>query len=188
MAIWYTADTHFGHENIIKFCKRPYKSASHMDGALLENMWKVVGAEDELWIVGDFAFGEAAKNTAYLNQIFQQLPGASKHLIVGNHDLTPTLELPWDSINHLTEVRDGKLQQRNTLCHYPMITWNHARRGALQLFGHVHNNWRGSRNSVNVGVDVWDFTPINFTAIERRARTQAVNKHWDDAETKIELM
>lgn len=27
---------------------------------------------------------------------------------------------------------------RNTLCHYPMTTWNHARREALQLYGHVH--------------------------------------------------
>ena len=69
-----------------------------------------------------------------------------------------------------------------------MITWNHARRGALQLFGHVHNNWRGSQNSINVGVDVWDFTPIRFAEIERRARGLPVNKHWSDAETKAELI
>jgi calcineurin-like phosphoesterase family protein len=188
MAIWYTADTHFGHENIINFCKRPFKSASHMDAALLENMWEVVKPEDELWIVGDFAFGEAAKNRTYLDQIFQQLPVASKHLIVGNHDGPPTLDLAWETISNLAEVSDGPLKQSNTLCHYPMITWNHARRGALQLFGHVHNNWRGSSNSVNVGVDVWDFKPIKFADIERRARSLAINKHWDDAETKRELI
>lgn len=63
-----------------------------------------------------------------------------------------------------------------------MITWNHARRDALQIFGHVHNNWCGSRNSVNVGVDVWDFMPIRFEDIARRVKTLPVNKHWADVE------
>jgi hypothetical protein len=37
-----------------------------------------------------------------------------------------------------------------------MITWNHARRDALQMLAmFTANNWRGSRNSVNAGVDVW---------------------------------
>ncbi len=79
MTIWYTADTHFGHENIMRFCNRPFMSASQMDAALLENMWKVVGPEDQLWILGDFAFGSKAKDSAYVEQIFNQLPGAERH-------------------------------------------------------------------------------------------------------------
>ncbi|SMX36742.1 hypothetical protein OCA8868_01079 [Octadecabacter ascidiaceicola] len=63
-----------------------------------------------------------------------------------------------------------------------MITWNHARRDALQLFAHVHNNWKGSSNSVNVGIDVWDFMPVRFEDIARRARSMPVNKHWADVE------
>lgn len=57
MTIWYTADTHFGHENIIRFCNRPSSSISRMDAALLENMWKLVKPDDYPWILGDFAFG-----------------------------------------------------------------------------------------------------------------------------------
>lgn len=153
-----------------------------MDATILENMWKVVGPEDELWILGDFAFGPKSNESTYLEQIFNQLPGAKQHLIIGNHDHEPTLELPWDSVSLLTELRDGPQNQLNTLCHYPMITWNHARRGALQLFGHVHDNWRGSRNSVNVGVDVWDFMPISYNDIVRRANKLHPNKHWNDVE------
>ncbi len=74
---------------------------------MLENMWKVVGLEDQLWILGDFAFGSKAKDSTYVEQIFNQLPGAEHHLIVGNHDHKPTLELPWDSISHFAELRDG---------------------------------------------------------------------------------
>lgn len=184
MTIWYTADTHFGHENILSHCKRPFSSVAQMDATLIENMWKVVGPEDQLWIVGDFAFGAKAKDPAYLENIFLQLPGAEKHLIIGNHDLEPTLQLPWTSASHLVELPDGPNGHSNTLCHYPMITWHHARKGALQLFGHVHNNWKGSNNSVNVGVDVWDFMPMSFNDIARRAKTLPKNKHWGDVEPR----
>ena len=180
MTVWYTADTHFGHENIIMHCARPFRSASHMDSVLIENMWKVVKPEDTLWIVGDFAFGRASKDVEWLEAMFGQLPGAEKHLVVGNHDCGPTRCLPWTSVSHMAEVKDGG--RRGVLCHYPMITWNGARRGALQLFGHVHGQWLGTRNSVNVGVDVWDFMPVTFTDIERRARELAVNLHWEDVE------
>ncbi len=57
-----------------------------MDGALIENLWSKVGPEDVLWIVGDFAFGPRAKDLGWLEGLLGQLPGAKKHLVVGNHD------------------------------------------------------------------------------------------------------
>lgn len=107
MNIWYTADTHFGHENILRFCNRPFSSVSQMDAALLENMWNLVKPEDQLWILGDFAFGAKAKDSAYVETIFNQLPRVERHLVIGNHDLEPTLELPWDSVSNYKELRDG---------------------------------------------------------------------------------
>ena len=66
MAHWYTADLHFGHEAIIDFCRRPFRSASHMDGALLENLWSKVAPDDDLWILGDFAWGKRSDDEAWL--------------------------------------------------------------------------------------------------------------------------
>jgi len=46
----------------------------------------------------------------------------------------------------------------------------------------VHQNWAGSRNSVNVGVDVWNFRPVTLPEIERRAAKLPVNPLWDQVE------
>lgn len=118
----------------------------------------------------------------YLQRCFHRIPGR-KHLIVGNHDKAWVRSFGWSSVQDIVSLKDG--DQWFVLCHYPMQTWNHARRGAIQIFGHVHNNWRGSRNSVNVGVDVWDFQPMQAVDIMRRAKTLPVNRHWKDVEPGI---
>ncbi len=182
MVKWYTADPHFGHENIMTFCRRPFRNTKGMDNTIIRNLWSCVGPEDELWILGDFADPRGACSPTWLMTIFDQLPGKSKHFVTGNHDYETVLKLPWDSVNALVEVPDGPKKQRNTLCHYPLLTWNYSRRGALNLFGHVHNNWLGSRNSINVGVDVWDFMPVRFEDIEERAKTLPINKYWEEVE------
>ena len=138
---WYTADTHFGHENVIRLSGRPFRSASHMDGVLIENLWAKVQPDDVLWIVGDFAFGERAKDLDWLEGIFGQPPGAEKHLVIGNHDGEATLLLPWDGVHQLAEVHDPAAELPAVLCHYPMMTWHRARKGALHLFGHVHDDF-----------------------------------------------
>ncbi len=179
MANWYTADTHFGHANIIRHCDRPFADAQEMDAAIIRNVRERVKPGDDLWIIGDFAFGAPARSESYCRGVFEQLPGR-KHLIVGNHDFKPTRSLPWASVREIAELRDGG--KALVLCHYPMLTWNRARNGALQLFGHVHNNWQGTRNSVNVGVDVWDFNPVQLPEILERAQSLPVNSYWRNVE------
>jgi calcineurin-like phosphoesterase family protein len=132
--------------------------------------------------VGDFAHGPKAKELAYLEGLFGQLPGARKHLVIGNHDGDLTQSLPWNSVAEITQVKDGKQGLSHTLCHYPMMTWNGARKGSLQFFGHVHDRWKGSRNAINVGVDQWSFSPVSIDEITQRARSLATNKHWPDVE------
>ncbi|MBL8880695.1 MAG: hypothetical protein JNG88_16400 [Phycisphaerales bacterium] len=53
--IWFTADTHFGHANIIKHCRRPFASVEEMDETLLRNINARVGRSDTLYHLGDFA-------------------------------------------------------------------------------------------------------------------------------------
>jgi len=59
--------------------------------------------------------------------------------------------------------------------------------GAVIGSHHVHNNWPGTRNSVNVGADVWEFRPVCLSEIEQRARSLPVNQYWDEVEPGCDL-
>ena len=51
----------------------------------------------------------------------------------------------------------------------------------------MRNKWRGTRSSVNVGVDVWDYTPVRFGDVARLAKSLPPNVHWRDVEHGAEL-
>lgn len=116
MTFWYTADLHFGHESITPDARHPFRDTAHMDAALIEALWQKVGPEDDLWIIGDFAFGPKAKDPDWLLMLFGQLPDARRHLIIGNHDGPLTPALPWDSVSLLAEVEDPAAPLPVTLC------------------------------------------------------------------------
>lgn len=184
MTNFYTADPHFGHANIMKFCDRPFSRVGEMDSRILNAYQSSVGPDDDLWILGDLTFARS-EDRGRVAAMLGSIP-CRKHLVAGNHDPAWVRELPeWSSVHDLVEIKDG--DTRLTLCHYPMITFPGARRGALQLFGHVHDNWQGSRNSVNVGVDVWGFAPVTLDRIRRRASRLPINPLWADVEPRSAL-
>jgi len=78
--IWFTADLHLGHTNIIKHCDRPYYSIKDMDDSIIQNWNSVVSRKDTVYIVGDFIWKASLKGY-YLHQL-----NGKKILIKGNHD------------------------------------------------------------------------------------------------------
>jgi calcineurin-like phosphoesterase family protein len=82
MKVWVTADTHFGHENIIDFCKRPFRNVDEMNEALIQKWNDLVRAEDVVWHLGEFGFGDMEQ----IQDWVRALNGEIK-LIRGNHDL-----------------------------------------------------------------------------------------------------
>lgn len=54
-----TADTHFCHENIIKYCNRPFRDLSHMNSALIKKWNTLVSKNDYVFVLGDFSLGNA---------------------------------------------------------------------------------------------------------------------------------
>ena len=51
---WFTADEHYGHKNVLAYCKRPFSSIHNMDIALIQNHNNVVSTDDTTFHLGDF--------------------------------------------------------------------------------------------------------------------------------------
>ena len=53
--IFVTSDNHFGHENIIKHCRRPFANAEAMDECMIDRWNSTVGPDDDVFHLGDIA-------------------------------------------------------------------------------------------------------------------------------------
>ena len=168
MAIYFTADTHFGHTNIIKYCNRPFKSCEEMDEILYNNWSSTVQNSDEIYHLGDVIFGQNLNNAKkYISKI-STLSG-KKFLIPGNHD-PKYIHLLQDAFTLVHEIHTINAQIHATrqffvLCHYPMLTWQGIFRGVRQLFGHVHGLIAPNKKRCDVGVDVWSYTPVRLETL-----------------------
>jgi calcineurin-like phosphoesterase family protein len=93
-------------------------------------------------------------------------------LIRGNHDALAE-RLEWDApIVDVQRVfvQDPGMPERVPLwvSHYAHRTWPHAWHGDLHLYGHSHGSLPGTRTSLDVGVDCWNWTPVRLAAIQER--------------------
>lgn len=157
--IYFTSDTHFGHENIINYCQRPFSCVEAMDTFMLEQINATVKEDDTLYHLGDFAWHNIAK------EIRDQIKCQDIHLVWGNHDKHDIKGLFKSTHNILELAIEG---QEIVLCHYPMRAWNRSHYGAWNLFGHVHGAYDDLPNgkSLDVGVDSHDFKPWSFEQLK----------------------
>ena len=54
--IYFTADTHFGHANIIKMCERPFSDVETMNESMIAAWNERVRGNDTVYVVGDMFF------------------------------------------------------------------------------------------------------------------------------------
>lgn len=132
--IYYIADTHFGHTNVLRFDNRPFNDIASMEEALIHNWNKRITDEDDVYILGDCFW----KNEENSINIIKKLRGRI-HLIKGNHDrVNGKLKNHYHSIKEQDEINDnGRLV---IVSHYPMLFYKNQRYGAYMLYGHVHNS------------------------------------------------
>ena len=130
---FYIADTHFGHENVIRFDNRPFNNIEEHDEALIANWNSVVTNEDHVYVLGDFAF----KNATDVSQYTESLNG-HLHLIRGNHDKrTNEYESCFETVDDILTVTDvlGGAKRKVVLCHYWMPFVGQKK---IMLYGHTH--------------------------------------------------
>lgn len=170
--IFFTSDTHFGHFNVISHCDRPFTDKVTMDYNLIDNWNSVVGEDDIVFHLGDFAL-EGPKRT---HEILNQLKGRI-HLVKGNHEKSVLKKEytrdRFESISDILEIRvmDDELDYENAdiiMCHYPMLSWRGSNHGSIHLFGHVHGTLiHPSPKAIDVGVDNHGYTPLSYNDIKK---------------------
>ena len=165
---YYTSDTHFFHANIIEYCNRPFTNVTHMDKSLIREWNRKVTTEDDIYILGDFAFARAA-DISKVETLCKKLNGR-KHLIYGNHDVI-----------HPHRLAEAGIQS----LHYPYLTLDNGwhlihdpslavafPKGSVVLAGHIHDLTgdkviaNKDKLVINVGVDIWNYQPVSEEEIE----------------------
>jgi len=166
MKYFYSSDQHFDHRNIIRLCNRPFESLEEMQNTMIENWNNVVGANDRVYILGDFAF---SKKT--FDIIVPKLKGY-KTFIKGNHDREALRKCDFDPTEYVSILNDSihNVMDNNrkvVLCHYPLYEWEDSYKGAIHVHGHCHQNIgiNYRHNAYDVGVDGWNFAPVTLDQI-----------------------
>ncbi|MCD7981875.1 MAG: metallophosphoesterase [Clostridiales bacterium] len=165
--IYFTADTHFGHANIIRTCERPFETVDEMDHVLSENWNSRVKNDDTVYVLGDMFY---RCDTEKAEDILRRLKGR-KILIVGNHDRSWMSGIDasryFDEISLMMEGTDG--QHVFTACHYPLLSWPRQAR-TYMVYGHMHNDTEADffpllaerEKALNAGCDINHFVPVTF--------------------------
>lgn len=184
MTIFYTSDLHLWHERIIELCNRPFSGVEEMNDKIIENWNYEVGYDDTVYILGDLALGTIRESLLIVPKL-----NGHKLLVPGNHDRV------WSGYPHKAQKAEEMLNLYKDagltilpeqvsltnnwkLCHFPTSGDNYTDdrypeyRPTLEpdewlIHGHVHNLWTVKGRQINVGVDVWDFTPVRQEVLEK---------------------
>jgi len=161
------ADTHFFHENIIRYENRPFKDAEHMNKEIIKRWNNTVKKNDKVFVLGDVFFHETEKTA---KDIISSLNG-NKILILGNHDRKSVKY--WMDIG-FSEVYKYPIIYKDffILSHEPPTYFNDSC-PYFYIYGHVHSTDMYktiTNNSACVSVERWDYTPVSINKIVELAK------------------
>lgn len=128
---FFTSDPHFGHGNIIKYCRRTAfldadeaarlrrgedfrvsdQSVERMNQALVEAINQTVAPEDVLWCLGDWVFGPTNLAHDEARHWRERIACHTLHFIWGNHDrraIAPLFSTTHDLLTIAIEPTTGE--------------------------------------------------------------------------------
>lgn len=172
MRIFFSSDTHYFHENIIKYCERPFASVAVMNEFMINEWNSVVNDDDIAFHLGDLSLLRPVDSEP-LSVIISRLNG-KKILVKGNHDKDSNEFLIKSGFKRVCESLNlGKV----FLFHYPLHGMNSeklrdstSREISHVVHGHIHTkDTPNLENHYNVSADRHAFKPVQmFDAIPQR--------------------
>ena len=168
--IWVVSDTHFNHENIIRYCGRPFANAEEMNLSLIDKWNSVVKPHDIVYHLGDVYIGKPDK----VRGILPLLVGR-KRLILGNHDniADGILHKHFEKILVWRQFKDFGV----TLSHIPLHEGSLNDRFPINVHGHIHEKLVDDPRYVNVSVEHTNYGLINLEEIKQFGEKQHLQKN-----------
>lgn len=178
---FFTADCHFGHANIIRFCNRPFlkkgdldsngnwvskeiaiERCNEMNETLIANWNAKVRDIDHIYHIGDFSFCDP-------RPIMERLNG-HKHILIGDHDKPiikwrGILEKYYRCSDFTYMIRFPHGKQEISMIHWKQEVWPRSHFNSWHLYGHSHGHLQPTGKSWDAGVDNNNFSPLSFDEV-----------------------
>lgn len=166
--IYFTSDTHFGHDREFLWGPRGFTNHVDHDKEVIRRWNEVVGSDDIVYHLGDVMLGD----NEYGISCLRQLNGHIK-IIPGNHDTQTRLDLyrMVENVEVLGLAEMIKYKKYHFyLSHHPTMTSNlekapYLRMHLINLYGHTHQQtqfYNGIPFMFHVGLDSNNNTPISI--------------------------
>lgn len=127
--IFVIADTHFGHTNILSYCRSRFKTIEEHDEHIIQMWNSVVTPRDKVYHLGDFQ----VSTSKHLFRHYASRLNGKKRLIMGNHDKLP-VEVYREFFDKVMATRQlGSL----LLSHMP-VKEDYKSRWKINIHGHTH--------------------------------------------------
>jgi calcineurin-like phosphoesterase family protein len=154
---FFTADEHYGHSNIIRYCNRPFEDVFEMNCELIKRHNEIISKDCIVIHAGDFSLLRKRNDVM---EYVEQLNGYHVFL-KGSHDTWITSPFLWEKTIEGMYI---------VVCHYAMLTWPRSHYGSRQLFGHSHGKLEhfNRRKQYDIGVDNNNFYPVPFEEIRKK--------------------
>lgn len=158
--VFFLADTHFDHKNIILYCHRPFHDVREMNAIMLQNWRQTVGMNDFVLFLGDMSYGRGARPVSFW---LSKLPGRIIY-IMGNHELGFPIG---ENVLVLADAAILKIDSiQFYIIHNPALIprdWD-----GWAIHGHKHDtspfiDYENKRFCVSA--EVINFTPMNLSCI-----------------------
>lgn len=164
---WFTSDHHFHHANILTFKDeegapiRPgFTSLNHMNEYMVEKWNSVIKPQDKVYHLGDILMGSSIESF----RILERLNGR-KVLIKGNHDTAKIHRYT----EHFTDIR-SEIHKKTSdgdkiiFTHRPILL-GEGTDNIWNVHGHLHQRELADNQYLNICVEHWDYTPIEWNEI-----------------------
>lgn len=167
--VYFTADLHLDHRNIIKYCNRLFclsneekanlvelnsrdytrdelrklyisdDSLKRMNDGIIDSINSKVDDSDTLYILGDFGF---ARNSEFhkIESFRKRITCRNIHFIIGNHDNFSKSQYQSIFSSVHTEWMVRHNGHKIFMHHFPLLEWDGSFHNVIHCFGHCHSN------------------------------------------------